>query len=363
MILNVSRTLAYESCPRRAFNTYHRRLATSSSEALAIGTAFHAAVAVGLASGDWDKAVEHARANTAQEIEKTTLPQEHYRVQEYVDMTCKMVDQYRNAFKDKRIQVLQPECEFQVAIPNSGHNCIMLHHLNSRLGKEVWGPPEPEDILNGEVHSPHRNRDGDDTCACWQPHTLRGKTDAIIKWDGFIWLMEHKTASKTGNVYWAQWHLAKQPTAYIYGIWKTLGIMPRGMVLNAVIKPTDNMVDSYNSRRKYGPNKTAADYLGYERDIFPRTEEDLKRFESEFIHTCNEWEERILKGYFPHYSHSCTDWNRVCEYHMLCVKHDDPYELSQFERRNPDYVDVSTAKLLESLNVRSNAAEQSETQL
>lgn len=349
MILNVSRTLTYESCPRRAFNIYHRGLQNERSLALAIGSAFHEAVAIGLAKGDWDASISHARAHAAAEIEQVVMPQEIYKVQEYVDLTCKMLEQYRTAFKDKRLTVLQPECEFTVDMPHSGHNCIMLHHLNSRLGAEVWSPPSAEDILNRKVHSPHRNHEGDDSCPCWQPHRLRGKTDAIVKLDNFVWLMEHKTAARTGNVYWAQWSLAKQPTAYIYGIWKTTGLRPRGMILNAVIKPTDQMVDSYNSRRKYGPNKTPADYLGYERDVFPRSDDDLERFEKEFIQQANEWEERILKGYFPHYTKSCTDYNRVCEFQLLCLKHDDEHELSNFGRRTPDYVDVSVQDLLKKI--------------
>lgn len=361
MVINISRLKTYSLCRRKAFNSYHRDLTDPKrSMNLVDGSAFHAGVASGLATKDWSKALEAARANFEDEKKDIPLiPGTEWQQEDHWDMIVKMVECYRDAFEGQGIQVIQPECEFDVELPDSKHHCIWLHHLTPGPDKsspwfhavEHWGPPSPEDILAGRVMSPHQLEDGDDLdtkCLCYGPHRFVGKTDAVVVWNGMIWLLEHKTTAILGEQFWAQWRLDIQPTGYIYGIQRSLGLKVGGFVLNAIWKPSEAQVSAWNKKRKNGADQAIKDYIKYEREPFLRSAEDLQRFERELIHSANEWERSIISGTFPHdgfANKGCQQYNRVCEYHSMCACHDAPNEMEALAQRERDYVDLKTLKL------------------
>jgi len=193
-------------------------------------------------------------------------------------------------------------------------------------------------------------------CRCYQPHRLVGKTDAVVSWNNNIWLDEYKTTSISGQQFWDQWQMDVQPTIYIWGIWKSLGIRPRGFLLNAINKPSEGQLASYNSRRKNGPPKEMSDYIGYSREAFLRTEQDLQRVENLMREICNEWEEEVMSGSdrMSHKTpfqinpggHSCMSYNRKCDYWSSCMAHDDPNELEALSKRQEDYVDQKLVQLV-----------------
>lgn len=364
MIINISRTKTRSLCRRKAFNTYHRHLTSPNrSMNLVDGSAFHKGVAAGLATKDWNHALAEASAQFEEDRKAVVvLPELEYQMDDHKQMIEVMVACYRDAFKDQGIQVIQPECEFDVALPGTKHHCIWIHHLTPGPDKnfpymkavEHWGPPSPEDILANRVMSPHMLEDGDDgdeDCKCWQPHRFVGKTDAVVVWNQMIWLLEHKTTSISGEQFWAQWRLDIQPTGYIYGIQKSLNMKVGGFILNAIIKPSESQVSAWNKKRKNGPDKGVTDYIKYEREAFLRSDADLFRFEQELINTCNEWEADIVKGSFPHDGFAavgaCQQYNRMCDFHSMCCNHDEENEIEALGVRNNDYVDVKTLKMTE----------------
>ena len=347
MIINCSRAKTALLCWRKAFNNHHRQLEGPRSMPLIDGGAFHDAVAGGLATPsdhNWTRALAEAKIRFDASIKESTIPEEQlFTIANHWEMIEKMVEIYRVNYNEEEYQVIQPECSFDVPLPNSHHNCVWLHHLEYVSGRrlaaiERWGPPAAQAIHEHRITSPHATPDP--TCRCWQPHRLVGKTDALVKWKGNLWLMEHKTTAIKGEQFWDQWDIDLQPTTYMYGMWKSLGIRPRGFVMDAIYKPSEPQIAAWNKARKYGAPKKTTDYMDYERRPYLKTEEDLYEVERQYIDLCNDWESKILRGYFPksNVQGICKLYNRRCDYFMGCLTHDDPKEFEALAHRPDDYV-------------------------
>jgi hypothetical protein len=320
------------------------------------GGAFHAGVAAGRASKDWQQAREVADKLFSEDVKKSSIPEEQlYLVEEHRELVHAMLKCFEEQYEHEIYQIIQPECEFDVALPGSEHNCVFTHWKSAQTGEEVWRQPTAEEILGHLVTPAHTHLDS--TCPCFQPHRLVGKTDAVVSWNQNIWLDEYKTTSISGQQFWDQWQMDVQPTVYIYGIWKSLGIRPRGFLLNAINKPSEAQVAGYNSRRKNGPAKQIKDYIRYEREAFLRTEEDLLRVEKLMLQTAQDWEEEVCSGskrmlqrtpfeYNPG-SHTCMSYNRKCDYWSACLSHEEPQEFESFARRQADYVDEKLVQIKE----------------
>lgn len=327
------------------------------------GGALHDGIAFGMAKRVWGEepiiavtpegkfprnALGAARARFNEDSATATIPPEQsYLLDEHWKLVRRMLEVYRENYETEDYQIIQPECSFDVELPGSMHNCIWLHWVDRRSGEEYWGEPLPEMILEGRVKPAHSSEDT--TCRCYTPHRVAGKTDAIVAWKNNIWLLEHKTNALQGEQFWGQWDLDIQPTIYIYGIKRSLNIRPSGFVLNAIHKPSESQVNSYNQRRKYGPPKEIADYISFERRPFLRSVEDLVRVEKQLIHFCEEWEWRIAQGYFDMspIRGACMAYNRRCDYYTACLSHDEPGNFDALVQIEPDYIDVKRNEPLE----------------
>lgn len=322
MIISPSRFAQAKVCWKKTFNLYHRHLGVPRTPQLVDGTAFHTGIAHWLTTRDTVAALKVARTQFDKDITLSTIPPEQsYLIQDnwdVVETALLMVSQEALDWT-----VVQPECKFEVPLEDSEHNCILKHWVDGESGFEHWGPPPANKILAGLVKSPHSQLDS--TCECHRPHILSGATDVLVNWRGFLWLVDWKTTSIQGEQFWTQYQLDHQPTAYIYGVWKATGLKPNGVIINAIRRPSDTQVSAWNSKRKNGPPKTMKDYIGFEREPFTRTDKDLLRMKREMTQLCNEWEWRIQNGYFgmSPINGACRNYNRLCEYHSMCLSHDD----------------------------------------
>lgn len=314
------------------------------------GGAFHRGVAVGRATHIWDNGRAAAKEMFDQDVAKSSIPPEQaFLIEEHWKLVEKMIGCFETQYEHETYQILQPECEFDVPLPNSYHNCIFLH-WQEEDGTQHFEPPTADQIISGQVFSPHQPQmfgktNAFNACPCYVPHRFVGKTDAIVAWNQNIWLDEYKTSSIGGDQFWDQWFLDNQPTAYIYGIWKQLKIRPRGFLLNALMKPSEAQVANWNSKRKYGPDKGVADYLGLEREAFLRTEEDLWRVERQLAQCCYEWEREITDQQAPDRfsmtptNTSCKSFNRKCDFFFACQEHESVGAMEALRKRERDYVD------------------------
>lgn len=321
-------------CWRKIFNRYHRKIGVSRNLTLSEGAAFHTGVAYGLATRDWIRAKELANEDFERLLTQVPLlPEQEYQIKDFKELIGVMIDEFAKAYGEDTYQVIQPECEFRVALPGSEHNCIWQHWIELRSAKDSltdvteikhWDEPTPEAILSRRVITPHRTPDP--SCRCWQPHTLIGFTDALIVKNQAFWLQDHKTTAISNDAWWGQWVLDWAMTAYIYGIWKSTGVQPHGFYINALVRPSEKQVASWNKRRKDPRTyQSVKDYVSFNREAFLRDSRDLQRFEEQAIQFGNEWEWRILTGNFSMKpsNFTCVAYNRRCDYHLMCETHDE----------------------------------------
>lgn len=338
MNLSASSLTTAMTCWQKTLNVYHRQL-RSENYNLIDGGATHAGIAHGLATKNWDEALVVAKASFATKIEdyawKADLDPE---LVAHEQLVVEMVKAFAEGFRGENYQIIQPECTFVVDLPNSHHNNIFKHWKLVEDGKpevvcwskhepqalidhlpDAMGGPNVEDILACRVRSPHPTPDP--ACLCWEPHRVVGTTDAIVLWNKCLWLLEHKTSAISGEQFWAGFRLDVQPTIYLYGVSKSLNMTINGFIVNQIRKPSMSQVQGWNNRRKHGPAKEQKDYISYAREAFLRTPEDLQRVEVELIRWADEWERKVVNGWFPmsNYRTICMQYNRPCQFFELCL--------------------------------------------
>jgi hypothetical protein len=91
-------------------------------------------------------------------------------------------------------------------------------------------------------------------------HMFEAICDLIVQYQDGIFVVDHKTPSRTGPSYWDPYLVDLQTTSYVWAVRKWLGQPVVGMIPN-VLKKT----------------KTPA----YEQKVFTRNEEDLEDFETQ----------------------------------------------------------------------------------
>lgn len=298
------------------------------------GSAVHHGIAVGLATKDWQSAYEAAGEKFEEEAAGSTLlEEERPMLNDHKKLVLALVELFEKGFRGEDYQIIQPECSFDVELPDTQHNCPWVHwfEMSDPAGSEPrLGPPPPEMILAGRVVKC--------TCRkCYVSHRLVGKTDAIVAWRNNIWLLEHKTTAIMGQQFWDQFLLDLQPTTYVYGVYRALGIRPSGVVVNALYKPSEKQVQSW-ARGKAGVG--VKDYIKYEREPFLRSKEDLERVEQQYIDICDEWEDRMFSGKWPlsNIRTVCLSYNRRCDFHGACMAHEAEGTLDSLGVRKQDYV-------------------------
>ncbi len=354
MIISSTRSSSTK-CWRRTFNLYHRNLNGEKSMNLVDGGAVHKGIAHGLATKDWAAAREVLSEGFKIEAATSTIPEEQsFLLADHLDMCLAILDVFEERVGHEPYTVVQPEAALDVPIPNSHHHCLWMHwrkHITPAHGlsywEDQWRTPTPDEILKKQVHPAHV--EANKTCPCWTPHRVVGQTDAIVLWEGNMWLLEHKTTAITGDNFWAGFELDLQPTIYLWGIWKTLGIQPRGFILNALKKPSEKQVSAWNAKRKDGLIKTPKDYLDMERQAILRSTEDLERAPAVLKALCDEWEWRMLRGDFrPALNKTvCVEYGRRCEFHTPCSNHESEGSFSGLLPREQRYDDQKIAELVQ----------------
>lgn len=330
MILNNSRVEVWNACKQLAYNTDELGLTSlRTPQALLVGGAFHAGLAViNAKSGDLTAAQDRAEEEYRTRSNWSKLLKEERVLGEAdIALTRSMVRKYGEHYLQENYQVLAPEIGFRVALPGTEHHCWYFHKLLQGLYPAVV--PDWENC-NGSYSI------GPEGQTCFQPHYLVGTTDAVIQWNKAIWLMEHKTTaydlyndSPQSKNWIANWLLSTQATCYIYGIWKSTGVLPHGVLLNVVIKPRSN---------------ARIPTFDFYREAFLRPKEMLLQYETEISRLMTDYETRMRTGEVWKNPAACFRYNRKCDFHDSCIH--NRIEATKFTTRPPDYVNAAYYKVL-----------------
>jgi hypothetical protein len=330
VIANWSRISQFNECRRKAWNWDALRLkAWREAEALVGGGGFHVGAAVLFSTKDVDTAAHAAEEDMRRRFffnedgtAKVVLAEELPSIEHTIAWTDRAVRKFAEHYEGQDVQVLWPEVSFCVPMPNSEHHCWFFHKL-----------------LYPDVPYEHCHYQGDGTGRkrCWQPHFFKGRTDAVVQWMTKVWLFEHKTNSQAPEIFYKRYLLDAQATGYMYGIWRQLGVRPEGFILNVIQKPYKNAKDQLS--------------VGFGREPYFRSSEDLERFALEFVEQANDYERafRAADGgntaavYMN--TKSCTNYSRQCYYMDYCQRGFVALP-DEFTDRSPDYVEEEYARII-----------------
>jgi len=326
VILNISRIKEFKQC---SMKTKYHQINGLEENSIAIplmtGGAFHEGAAEFLAHRDVKQAVQTSEAKYRERlVGQMILPEERQTIEQQIELSKRMVDVFASNFSDHEMMVISPEVEFCVAMDKTLHHCKFFHDI---LHPDIPFKDCPA-VFMGQF------KDGVPSEGCMQPHYFRGKTDAVISWKGKIWLLEHKTTAMTGNIFYDKFMLDFQTTGYLYGIGKALGTRPHGFLLNVLKKPNKNAKDQLS--------------VSFEREPYLRSEEDISRFEQEFIHSAEDYEHAVTHNRWAMdgaWNESCVKYNRRCYFWDVCKNHGRIVP-EQFRQKEPDYVDEQYYKIL-----------------
>jgi hypothetical protein len=317
LIINVSRSQFFQQCRRKQWFYDQGLVQLGVAEPLVGGSAYHKGAAVLTARKDRDAALAEAETYYRDELTKVKvlLPEERALHERNIELVKRMLSAQADQYIKDTWTVLKPEVEFLVALPNTNHHCWFCHKL-----------------LYGD--RPFTDSSCDDDSSCWQPHFLRGKTDAVLQWNNLIWIMERKTSGMKQNIFWDQWYLSHQLSAYVYGVRKATGLPVHGVILEKMPKPAKNQ-DPFSFN--YSP----------EREPYLRSESDLAEFEDEISAIASDYERAAVvgRGAFYRNPQSCIDYNRRCDYWETCKRGGTPNP-GEFRQRDQDYVEKAYYNLL-----------------
>lgn len=292
------------------------------ADPLMIGNAFHHGVAHYYATKDIKASTQLTEDTFNKHLEgQVILPEEKALVDQNKRFSKVAVEKYAEHWKNEPIQILMPEVKFRVELPNSKHHCFFIHRI---LHPQGALPLNPTDTTREELLQCIDPR-------CQSSYFFIGRTDAVVVWRNMIWLLEHKTASQTGSLFFDKFLLDQQTTGYLYGIWKETGVRPHGFILNVIKKPRANSSDPFN--------------ISFEREPYIRDDQSLLEFEKEITLKAIDYERAFSENAIYKEARSCINFQRKCYYFDLCQRH-QILEEGEFRSRPDDYVNEEYYSLL-----------------
>lgn len=330
MICNVSRLQTFQECRQKDDYLWEQRLIPNRTPTpLLTGGAVHKGLEVYFKTNNPKEALDQLESNYRERIGEMPfiLPEEQEIYEKEIRFSKMAFACWARHYLEMGFEVLYPEVTFLVPLPGTKHHCYWMHkllHPNEINYKVAY------DLYNRQIEGCKDSR-------CRIEHHIKGKCDGVVSRQGKIWLLETKTAAATGVPFYDQWLLDLQPTTYIWGVSKALGIKINGFILNAIKKPNHNFKGSLEEHFAKDP---------FEQEPYVRTEEDLERFERQAKMMFDDRERAHRDGiiYMSPRRATCVAFNRRCHFFDLCQRHGERLE-GEFLQRPLDYVEEDYYRL------------------
>jgi len=87
-------------------------------------------------------------------------------------------------------------------------------------------PTDPFEVLHTELPYTLEEPDG---------FKYGGVIDLIVRWNGMVWILDHKSASRGGETFWAQFYLSPQMTGYTWAGTLLHGSKITGALVNQLL--------------------------------------------------------------------------------------------------------------------------------
>ena len=186
---------------------------------------------------------------------------------------------------------------------------------------------EPFKVLATEVGFAvpieYKNAEGED-----RSFILVGRLDALVSWNGPLYVLETKSTAQLGAGYFNQFEMNQQMDGYIIGATLSTGQKVMGAVVNALEVWKD-------VKRVSDKTKKLEDH--YARDPQTRSEFELNEYKNDMGMQVENILDAEKRNRFPRNKQNCYTYNSRCPYWNLCKYGDDEkviakdYDVSKWE--------------------------------
>lgn len=244
------------------------------------------------------------RVEAAEHAIEVSWPSEHpvddYRTK---SKAMELMAKYIQEYTQESFQILMVEVPFSYEIGRYITYCPECQHDNN-----IWASAT-------EVRS---------SCiVCGQnlePIEYGGIFDTLVQYGAgsmsTIYILEHKTTSQLGGLYFRQYDLDNQISGYTFGAQGATGKLVGGAIVNALCT-------------------TSSGKISFKREIIGRTSADIERWRDDVAATCNEIKRCERNGHWRITSDHCMNKYGLCEYQSVHVL-SNPDE--QRRRLEVDYI-------------------------
>lgn len=139
-----------------------------------------------------------------------------------------------------------------------------------------------------------------------------GIVDLLVEFNGVYFIVDHKTTSQLGPMYFLQYKPNNQLTGYCWGIQQATGKHVSGAFINALCT-------------------TISGKISFKRELTNRSPNDIELWLRQLRSECNSIRRHELTGEFPYHTAQCMGKYGICEYHSVHVLSDPSEQQSRLE--------------------------------
>lgn len=276
----------FQTCPRSAYYYVIARKQKPGSPALQLGTAVHVALETFYLHGFTDESLKIAKNRVSVIYNLNPTNVDEYRNEEFAK---NVVDAYFDEWASK---------EHFKAIEHDGRPFVE-RPFEIELGviavNDVLPLTQKELLNEGDMRQLYvRN-----LFVVWT-----GRIDLAVNHFDSLAVVDHKTTSMMGEMFFGQFALGQQPIGYCWALSKLLKARVRKFILNAI------------ACRK--PTKTGTS-VECKRQVFNYTDAQLDEWEHDTMVLVSDFVSHVLRGYFPMSRVWCIGKYGYCPYHEVCT--------------------------------------------
>lgn len=151
------------------------------------------------------------------------------------------------------------------------------------------------------------------------PVFYTGRIDLPLSLDSKIFILDHKTTSLLGPMFFDRMRMSAQQRGYCWAFEQLTGQKVSGYIVNAVRTKEPPQYVTNNTVTKTGKKQSSESWWeeSLQRERFYLTSNDLSEWKSNAIAKVEEFFWHYQRGYMPMNTENCTKWGR-CPYYDVC---------------------------------------------
>lgn len=289
----------FNGCARSSeYHLIHAR-GFSGSPATRYGSAIHHYLELRLRGQSQDEAMQNMVSLFAT---YPPLPPDEWRT---VDHAVNAMTQYEQRYKqESRLEVVhhhgRPLIEIPFRVP------LTTIDVDSLIPYSPSQLMSQQSLVECGLHA-------DDNCFTVKKiHVYwTGKIDLVCKYDGQPAILDHKTTSMLGSLFYKEFELSSQTVGYV---WATRN-MAQLTDLEEFRNVSRFVLDVIVGRK---PSRTGIAHE-FERHVYTYTDEQIAEWHYNTTHIVADFLSHLVRGHFPMQTRWCVNKYGLCPYHDVCT--------------------------------------------